>query len=103
MSKVGHPRSPGYKLGQHWSQCEVCGRDFLIKNLKWRWDNVLVCDDHWEPRHPQDFADQGEVDMPTGKVSGGASFGNSDNDFADVINFAAAGSIPEGNDFGNDE
>ena len=85
MSNRGHPKSPGYKPGQHWAKCDVCDCDFLIKDLKRRWDNVLVCKDHWEPRHEQDFADQGQVTMPTGKTYGGSNFGNGDNDFPEPL------------------
>ncbi len=35
--------------------CDVCGFRFPSDKLKLRWDNLTVCHDDWEVRHPQDF------------------------------------------------
>ena len=35
--------------------CDRCGYKFKSFELQMTWDNLLVCSDDWEPRHPQDF------------------------------------------------
>lgn len=35
--------------------CDVCGREFKASILRQRWDGLMVCQDDWEPRQPQDF------------------------------------------------
>lgn len=52
---MGHSRNPGYEPGNYWAECDRCGFDFRIKELKKTWDGLLVCDKDWEPRQPQDF------------------------------------------------
>lgn len=44
-----------YKKGDWNCICDVCG--FLRKSseLRLRWDGLRVCQEDWEPRHPQDF------------------------------------------------
>ena len=32
-----------------------CGRKYKSNEIRKRWDGLLVCDEDWEPRHPQDF------------------------------------------------
>src|SRR5690606_1752218 len=64
-----HTPNPGYKPGEHWIECVVCGFDYYASDMKLRWDGVWVCKDDWEPRHPQDFvrahADKIDADEPT--------------------------------------
>ena len=48
-------RSPGYRPGDNWVACEVCGLNVLSSGAKRRWDGVIVCPEDWEARHPQDF------------------------------------------------
>lgn len=50
-----HTPNPGYKPGNHWVECEVCGCDIRAFDIKLRWDGLRVCPDDWETRHPQDF------------------------------------------------
>ena len=39
-----------------WSAiCDVCGFKYKNSDLRKRWDNLMVCKDDWEIRHPQDF------------------------------------------------
>lgn len=52
---MSHPKNPGYIPGQNWCICDVCGFDFRAGQMRRRWDNLLVCPEDWEPRHPQDF------------------------------------------------
>lgn len=35
--------------------CDVCGFRFPSNQLKLRWDNLMVCKDDWEIKHPQLF------------------------------------------------
>ena len=35
--------------------CMSCGRKYKSNEIRKRWDGLLVCDEDWEPRHPQDF------------------------------------------------
>jgi hypothetical protein len=32
--------------------CQVCGRELLNTHAKKRWDNLIVCPNDWEPKHP---------------------------------------------------
>ena len=48
-------RSPGWKAGNHWVYCDRCSSAIRAKDAKKTWDNLIVCPDDWEPRHPQDF------------------------------------------------
>jgi hypothetical protein len=45
----------GFKSGDWLALCDVCARRFYASQLKKRWDNLLVCSEDWETRHPQDF------------------------------------------------
>lgn len=49
------PRNPGYKPGDHWVICDVCGWAYRHSDMKRRWDGAVVCKEDWEIRHPQDF------------------------------------------------
>lgn len=51
----GHPRNPGYIPGDPWYQCDRCGFDYRQSEVRKQWDNLMVCEKCWEPRHPQDF------------------------------------------------
>ena len=35
--------------------CDVCGFKYKASDIRKRWDNLYVCEDDWEPRHPMDF------------------------------------------------
>jgi len=48
-------RNPGFKSGDNWISCDVCGLNILASDSKKRWDGVIVCPEDWEVRHPQDF------------------------------------------------
>ena len=47
--------SPGYEPGNYWFICDRCGFAYRIKEGRTTWDNLLVCEEDWEPRHAQDF------------------------------------------------
>lgn len=55
---------PSYSKGDWKAVCDMCGRIFKASALKKRWDNLMVCPEDWEPRHPQDFV-RGVVDIQT--------------------------------------
>ena len=42
-------------LGDWNAICDVCRFKFKASDLRRRWDNLMVCEKDWEPRHPQDF------------------------------------------------
>ena len=46
---------PTYQRGQWLVICDSCGRQYKATQLRKRWDGLMVCDDDWEPRQPQDF------------------------------------------------
>jgi len=46
---------PAYVAGDHWVLCDECGFKTRASQTRMRWDNLRVCLDDWEPRHPQDF------------------------------------------------
>jgi hypothetical protein len=43
------------RLGDWNARCDSCGRKFKASSLKQRWDGLIVCQEDWETRHPQDF------------------------------------------------
>lgn len=45
----------GYKPGDHYVICDVCGFKMRASETSKRWDGLRVCKADWEPRHPQDF------------------------------------------------
>lgn len=44
-----------YISGDEWYICDLCGGKFRKSQIKLRWDNLFVCENDWELRHPQDF------------------------------------------------
>ena len=63
-------KSPGWKRGGHWVECERTG--FAIRNWDAReeWDGTIVAKEEWEPRHPQDYLKAIKDDQsPVGLVS----------------------------------
>lgn len=52
---------PAYLRGDFWRICEGCGFKKRASQTRKRWDGLIVCDDDWEERHPQDFV-KGVVD-----------------------------------------
>ena len=52
---IGHNSSPGYKPGDRWSECDLCGFDFRVKELRVDWEGRLVCSADFEQRHPQEL------------------------------------------------
>ena len=48
-------RADYYNDGNWNAICDECGKKFKFSHLKKRWDGLYVCEQDWEPRHPQDF------------------------------------------------
>lgn len=48
-------RADRYVHGTWNAICDTCGQKFKAKDLRMTWDGFFVCEDCWEPRHPQDF------------------------------------------------
>lgn len=48
-------KSPGFKAGDHWVVCDLCGMDIRSSQAKKTWDNLVVCPKDYETRHTQDF------------------------------------------------
>jgi hypothetical protein len=46
---------PHYDKGDWDAICDSCGRKFKARELKKRWDGLMVCWQDFEPRQPQDF------------------------------------------------
>ncbi len=44
-----------YKSGDWWVTCDVCSKQTRASDIRHRWDGLLVCEDDFELRHPQDF------------------------------------------------
>lgn len=47
--------TPGWELGKWLVICQVCGWKKPSDQIKRRWDGVLVCEEDFETRHPQEF------------------------------------------------
>lgn len=43
--------------------CYRCGRKRKASEMKKQWQGYYVCPEHWEPRHPQEFA-KGVTEQP---------------------------------------
>lgn len=48
-------RADYWKPGDPSAICDRCGFKFKLSQLKKEWDGLMVCDQCWEPRQPQDF------------------------------------------------
>lgn len=45
-----------YFLKGSWNViCDRCGLKFKATQVKQEWTGLMVCEECWEPRHPQDF------------------------------------------------
>lgn len=65
-----HSKNAGYRKGDNWSTCSVCGFDYRAFEFRRRWDGLMVCRDDWEPRHPQEFLRARPEDTRPRVVSG---------------------------------
>lgn len=46
---------PGYIPGDFWRDCDRCGFRYRSSETFRTWDNLWVCAEDFETRHPQDF------------------------------------------------
>lgn len=44
-----------YRSGDWLAICDVCGKKMKASHARHRWDGLIVCDEDFEHRHPQDF------------------------------------------------
>ena len=47
-------KSNVYRSGDYWTNCYICGWDFLRSELKMNYNKVLVCKADFEEKHPRD-------------------------------------------------
>lgn len=52
---MGDGRADYLALGDYNSVCYQCGRKRKASTLLRHWQGYYVCEEHWEPRQPQDF------------------------------------------------
>ena len=48
-------KAPNYDKGNWLALCDSCGCKKMASELRKRWDGLMVCNEDWEPRQPQDF------------------------------------------------
>lgn len=65
-----HPRNAGYRRGENWSCCPVCGNEYRASAFRKRWDGLWVCAEDYEERHPQDLLRVTPDDMRPAVVAG---------------------------------
>jgi len=51
-------------VGDYNAVCYQCGAKRKASQLQKHWQGYLVCPEHWEPRHPQEWV-RGLVDVQT--------------------------------------
>ena len=56
-----------YIPGDHYQQCDECGRKMRSSQTKLRWDGLIVCPADWEPRHPQELLHAAPTDRQSVK------------------------------------
>ena len=44
-----------FRSGKYNAICDVCGFKFKETSLRKRWDGLMVCEQDWEQRHPQEL------------------------------------------------
>lgn len=55
MSYPAKGKADYLELGDHNAVCFECGRKFKASTMIRHWRGYYVCQQHWEPRQPQDF------------------------------------------------
>jgi len=54
MKETSPNNGDSYIPGDNYGLCGECGFKFHTSELKRRWDNLYVCKEDWEPKHPQE-------------------------------------------------
>lgn len=78
-----------YFLKGSWNViCDRCGKKYKAFQLRKEWTGLFVCDNCWEPRHPQDFIRIPKEDMSVPYVRPPQEHfvGLSGSDFCSTIN-----------------
>jgi hypothetical protein len=57
------------KVGDYNAECQRCHFKFKASELRREWTNLLVCDQCYDPRHPQEFLRAARDDMTVPFVS----------------------------------
>lgn len=42
-----------YVAGDHKVLCDICGLTYMRSQTRLQWNNLLACDDCFDPKHPQ--------------------------------------------------
>lgn len=50
-----HTPNSGWRSNSHWVECDRCGFDYRVQDVRTEWNGLVVCRSCYEPRHPQDF------------------------------------------------
>lgn len=53
-----------FKSGSWNVTCDICSKKIKAEDSRLNWQGFVVCEDDWEPRHPQDFV-QAKTDKIT--------------------------------------
>ena len=91
MSKIGHGRDPGYIPGDNWDTCDRCDFEYRVSELQEEWNGLTVCDECYEPRHPQDFLRVKEEQIKADQVGTASSTDNTVE-----VTFAESFTVPSG-------
>lgn len=57
-----------YKPGDNFFLCPVCGFKKRVSDGRYRWDKVFICNDCFDPRHPQEFV-RSRADRISARIS----------------------------------
>ena len=91
MAKRGVSKNPGYRASSHWAVCDSCGFQFRAEDLRETWDGRWVCEDDWEPRHPQEF-----LRVKEEKIAADQPLREDNTDTTIDVTFAETFTVPEG-------
>jgi len=98
MSSKGVALNPGYRAGSHWADCQRCDFQHRSEDLQEEWNGLWVCEDCYEPRHPQDFLRAKED-----KIAADEPLNNPDTSNCVSVTFAETFTVAEGNFNTNNE
>ena len=85
-----------YIPGGNWAVCDRCGFVYRAKDLKKEWTGAMVCEDDWEPRHPQEMIKGRKEKTAAAVVNSEPTEQTTDVSFSEV----EGNTIPDGT-FGN--
>lgn len=96
---MAHAHGAGFRPGDRWLECDRCGFDYRLHEMKREWNGLVVCRSCHEARHPQDFikvvedriAPRGPVRPPSTLSFVTRTYEDGINDDAAVAGIAIAG------------